>query len=519
MSEPPGESTLNLGSAAQPGESPVAPVLRFTAGTQAGRTVRLENGTLTLGRGSENDLVVEDRGVSRIHCKLLTQGHKVHLFDLGSTNGTYLSGRRVAQATLEDGDQIQIGTNVKLRFLLLAPEEKELEQKLYESATSDPLTGVANRRSWLELAGTMMADSLVKGKAVSLALVDLDHFRKLNDTYGPAAGDAVLVEFCRRTRGLGKEVLIGRYGGEEFALLLPGMPSDRATARLERLRGDIEATPFSLTPDQSVRVTVSVGVVTALSPGQGRLDEMLRRADQALYKAKESGRNRVLAAAAAPSQSSSQPTASLFWEQKRRNSRMRCQGDIFIRARNHDFSARLIDISVGGLHMQVIQNVNIPLDEPLELRLRQDPENAIAAVVKWTKGKQVGVRFTAPPDQLRTSWVSALLKQLGVNAETARERRAHARVAVECPVTLSAPPVGTYSATARNLGLGGLGAEAALVPPVGTAGTVDVGGLKLPVRVLWVRAPYFGLRFAPLSKSQAGSLQALCITLTKRSPT
>lgn len=507
---------MDLGAAAPPSEGATAPVLRFTSGTQAGRTVRLDNGTLTVGRGSENDLVVDDRGVSRVHCKLLTQGQKVHLFDLGSTNGTYLSGRRVAQATLEDGDQIQIGTNVRLRFMLLAPEEKEVEQKLYEGATLDELTGVANRRCWLEQARHLVPATLMAGKPLSLALMDVDHFRKLNDHYGQVAGDAVLVELCRRTRGLGKDVVIGRYGSEEFGLLLPGLAADRAAARMERLRSEVETTPFSLTPHQAVPVTISIGVATALTPAQGQLDHLLRRADQALFRAKEAGRNRVFSATpAAPSPNSAVPTASLFWEQKRRNSRMRAQGDLWVRARNHDLSARLIDVSVGGLHMQMLHNINVPLDEPLELRARHAPESPVRAVVKWTKGRQVGVRFTDAPDKLRSSWVSLLLKQLGVTADNARERRAHARVVVDCPITLNAPPIGSYTGTARNLGLGGLCAEAPLVPPAGTAGTLDLAGMKLPVRVLWVRAPYFGVRFAPLSKSQAGGLQALCLKLRK----
>ena len=502
--EVPGDGTVVLGNSGQIGGGEI-PVVRFTTGSQAGKTVRLENGTLTLGRGSENDLVVDDRGVSRLHLKLIVQGSRVHLYDQNSTNGTQVGSKRVEQATLEDGDLILVGTNVKMRFLLLAPEEKEIEQKLYEGAHQDALTNVANRRSWMQQAEKALITSGQRNRPLSVAICDLDHFKQVNDKYGHAAGDAVLIEFCRRTRGLGRDVLVGRLGGEEFAIVLPGFDAERAFARMQRLRGEVESPHFAIFTETSIPVTVSIGLVTVNHPGGARLDELMKRADAALYAAKEDGRNRVnCATAEAKKAAVEEETASLKLKQKRRNTRTPCEGDIYLAWQGQDLVAEICDIGIGGLSVKL--KTALPLGEVVEIRSPFHQESMVRAAIKWTQQGRVGLSFTDSPSDLRNSWVNQVLKDLGLTAQTARERRNHSRIPVSLPMTLQAP-VGTYSATVVNLGLGGVCVKSALAPPLGLTGTVQLGELKVHARVVWVSAPLYGLKFAPLGKSQVAYIQ------------
>lgn len=477
-------------------------MLRFTSGPQAGRTIPLSTGSQTLGRGSENDLVIDDRGISRVHCKFVVEGTKVYLFDLQSTNGTRIGGRQIQQATLEDGDQIQIGSGLKMRFLLLAPEEKASEEQLYQGATLDALTGVSNRRHWTEQARHQLGSCLARGKPVSLAMCDLDHFKKINDSHGHAAGDAVLIEFCRRTRGLGKDVLVGRLGGEEFGILLPGFAADRALSRLERLRKDVCDTVFPVSGSLSLPVSLSAGLVTATTPREARLEEMLKAADQALYEAKQAGRNRVRVYQK-PSGDASEDLP-LALRQKRRSSRCYCNEDLWLA--NLQEAAQLIDIGVGGLSLRAL--CSLELDQELEIALASQPQQVARARVRWCSQQQYGLVWTQTADELRSSWVSRVLKQLGTTAQNARERRAHPRLPVSQPFTLAAQ-VGTYTAHTKNVGLGGLTASSPLAPPLGLAGRLKLCGLEVQARVMWVKAPDFGLKFAPLTAAQFQQLQQL----------
>lgn len=508
--EVPGDGTVVLGNSGQMGGGEV-PVVRFTTGSQAGKTVRLENGTLTLGRGSENDLVVDDRGVSRIHLKLIVQGSRVHLYDQNSTNGTQVGSKRVDQATLEDGDLILVGTNVKMRFLLLAPEEKELEQKLYEGAHQDALTNVANRRSWMQQAEKALTTSGQRNRPLSVAICDLDHFKQVNDQHGHSAGDAVLIEFCRRTRGLGREVLVGRLGGEEFAIVLPGFDAERALARMQRLRSEVESPHFAISSDLSIPITVSIGLVTVSNPSGARLDELIKRADAALYAAKKDGRNRVNCAPAEEKKAPvDEETASLKLKQKRRNTRTPCEGDIYLCWQGQDLVAEICDIGIGGLSLK-LKNP-LPLEAVVEIRSPFHQESVVRAAVKWSHQERIGLSFTDSPSDLRNSWVNQVLKDLGLTAQTARERRNHSRLpVVNLSMTLQAP-VGTYSATVVNLGLGGVCAKSALAPPVGLTGTVQLGELKVHAQVVWVHAPHYGLKFAPLGKSQVAYIKRVVET-------
>lgn len=172
-------------------------------------------------------------------------------------------------------------------------ELAEANEKLYLLAITDPLTGLHNRRHFFELANLEIAAAQRYERPLSVMMVDLDHFKQVNDQFGHLAGDQVLKAFAKRTLDCVREVdVVGRYGGEEFALLLPDTALLAAVEMGERLRLAISSTPIQ-TEDADVPVTVSVGVAEYLYGEEITSDALFDRADQALYDAKEGGRDRV----------------------------------------------------------------------------------------------------------------------------------------------------------------------------------------------------------------------------------
>lgn len=169
---------------------------------------------------------------------------------------------------------------------------KALEQELTRLATTDPLTGVANRRRFLEELGMELARTRRLGGPAAFLMVDIDHFKGVNDTHGHAVGDAVLrhlAELSRlRLRGID---LFGRLGGEEFGILLPGTDAAGALQCAESLRRHVAETPLQ-SGTEAFPFTISIGL-TVFEPGDDAPDGILARADAALYRAKEGGRNRV----------------------------------------------------------------------------------------------------------------------------------------------------------------------------------------------------------------------------------
>lgn len=171
-------------------------------------------------------------------------------------------------------------------------ERKETERTLKRLATTDSLTGLSNRRAFLERLQEEQRLSRRLGHPSSLLMVDFDHFKRINDEYGHPIGDMVLQHFASMARSCLRETdAIGRLGGEEFAILLPGTDLKGAVQLAERLRHLLEQTPTQ-TPSGPIPMTLSIGV-TPLLPEDSASSELLSRADDALYQAKESGRNRI----------------------------------------------------------------------------------------------------------------------------------------------------------------------------------------------------------------------------------
>jgi two-component system cell cycle response regulator len=162
--------------------------------------------------------------------------------------------------------------------------------ELERISRSDSLTGLPNRREIDDQLASMLASGRRHGDNLAVAMIDIDHFKAINDTYGHAAGDAVLQEVARRLRDAARqEDLVGRWGGEEFMALLPRCDGTRVFEVCDRIRSAVAATPVDLPEGGSLDVTVSIGCTPGLD------DEMVQRADTALYTAKQEGRNRTIA--------------------------------------------------------------------------------------------------------------------------------------------------------------------------------------------------------------------------------
>jgi len=173
-----------------------------------------------------------------------------------------------------------------------------LEQRIIKLASTDPLTGILNRRAFMERVNAEIHRASREKRPLSLIMSDIDHFKRINDTYGHQAGDRVLKRFTRQMVESSRAYdFVGRYGGEEFTACLPGADAEEAGSTAERIRRRVEAMSVVL-PDHSepVQITASFGTSSFRPKSEDNLDLILKRADDALYKAKKEGRNRVCTA-------------------------------------------------------------------------------------------------------------------------------------------------------------------------------------------------------------------------------
>ncbi|MCE1229246.1 MAG: GGDEF domain-containing protein [Firmicutes bacterium] len=265
------------------------------AGSQLGRLFPLQAGENLIGRSPAAAITLPDEEVSRHHARLRVESRdRLVLEDLGSTNGTFVNGQPLKKPLrLKQGDRIALGNHV-LKVLALDHLERRFHETLLDQSTKDPLTGVANRGTILSELQNRFDLSHRHGRALSIVMGDLDHFKQINDTFGHGAGDQVLTRFGEilRQNMRGTDVA-GRIGGEEFLLVLPETEREGAMLLAERLRNALASASVTL-QEQAYQVTCSLGVAER-HPEDRDAGTLLARADAALYQAKAEGRNRVIA--------------------------------------------------------------------------------------------------------------------------------------------------------------------------------------------------------------------------------
>lgn len=278
----------------------IVPLLQVISGPEQGRIIKLSEYTeFSIGRSQSCELTIADTSCSRRHAVLTVNSNEsVKLEDLGSTNGSKVNGVRINEPVdLQDGDMLQLGDHTRVKFSLSLEQDAELQMDVFHRATRDPLTGAYNRRSFEESFDRELAfinRGQANGRGLGLIIFDVDHFKKVNDTFGHAAGDAVLKEIGMRVPELvRREDVFARIGGEEFVVLTRNETPDELRVLAERIRVDFEKLVVHH-GDQELKFTVSVGV-SYQSPTQGTLtkEELIEIADKALYEAKQSGRNKV----------------------------------------------------------------------------------------------------------------------------------------------------------------------------------------------------------------------------------
>ncbi|HEX9288893.1 MAG TPA: GGDEF domain-containing protein [Anaeromyxobacteraceae bacterium] len=278
-------------TAPAPGGEGCLVVLHAPARRLLGVRVALSRREVVLGRDTGCDLVLDAEDVSRRHARVRGDGAGHLVEDLGSTNGTFVGDDRVVERALAPGDLVRVGS-VVLKYLAGDDLEALYHAELRRLADEDPLTGLAHKGAFAEALGRELKRARRHGQPLALALLDLDRFKSVNDRFGHLAGDLVLRELAAAVRPLVRaEQLLARIGGEELAVLLPGVTLENAVLFAEKIRALVEARRIEF-EGAPIAVTVSIGVA-ALEEADAGPDALVARADARLYDAKRAGRNRV----------------------------------------------------------------------------------------------------------------------------------------------------------------------------------------------------------------------------------
>jgi two-component system cell cycle response regulator len=262
-------------------------------GSNVGEMYRLEGGESVIGRGTAATIRLGDDGISRRHAKVVVQDKIVKIEDLGSANGTLVNGALIQQSALKDGDKIQLGSTTILKFTYHDYLDEVFQRQMYESALRDGLTKVFNKKYFTDYLEKEFAYAARHSSPLALIFLDIDYFKRINDTHGHPAGDFVLSELSQLMATLVRtEDVLARFGGEEFTVLCRGTDLGGARIVAERLRKTVEAHTFAFGA-KTIPVTISLGIAAIPDTAIADHSAFLAASDKALYEAKRTGRNRV----------------------------------------------------------------------------------------------------------------------------------------------------------------------------------------------------------------------------------
>lgn len=265
-------------------------IIYSTDPRELGRRQPLDVGPVSVGRGGENVIVLPKDSVSRRHARIEKRGASYFIIDLHSTNGTYVNDEFVAEGPLERGDQIKIGDTI-FKFLSGSGLEAQYHETIYRMTIVDGLTSVYNKRYLVETLEREISRARRHGRPLSLLMFDIDHFKRVNDTFGHLAGDHILKEIAQLASSrLRPDDVVARYGGEEFGIVLPETKRAGAVHIAELLREKVAEASFEF-EEERISVTISVGVAQLRSNGD--VTKFIKEADARMFTAKRNGRNRV----------------------------------------------------------------------------------------------------------------------------------------------------------------------------------------------------------------------------------
>jgi len=275
-------------------DAPRRAYLVVLSGPRAGEMFKFQDDGLVLGRDRESvDVWFGNPSVSRHHARVApTPEAKAAVTDLNSSNGTFVNGDRIdGKRKLEEGDKIRLGTKTILKYSYQDELETHFQKELYESSIRDELTGASTKAYLLDQLRSEMSFATRAGRDLGLILFDLDSFKQINDTHGHVVGDKILAELANVCRSeIREEDLYARYGGDEFAVLAREIQPQELQVTAERLRSTIEMHDF-VVEGTSHDVTVSLGLSTLERTDASTPSEFVATADEALYEAKDAGRN------------------------------------------------------------------------------------------------------------------------------------------------------------------------------------------------------------------------------------
>ena len=266
----------------------------YPSGPTMGCRYPLADRPLVIGRGEESDIRLNDHSVSRRHALIEPTQEGYYVSDQHSTNGTFVNDKQLDNSwLLQDGDYLRVG-NCLYRYLAGGNIEAEYHEEIYRLTILDGLTQIHNHRYLTEFLEREVIRSQRHHRPLSVLMVDIDKFKSINDTYGHLCGDFVLRELADLIRGnVRKEDLFARSGGEEFVVVLVETTQEGAMLVGERLR-EIVATHQFRFEANPINLTISLGVASTIGDANTSPSALLKAADANLYKAKRSGRNRVV---------------------------------------------------------------------------------------------------------------------------------------------------------------------------------------------------------------------------------
>ena len=262
-------------------------------GKNIGRKTDLFEDIITIGRDQDNTIVLESDAVSRRHARIERHQNDRYIVDLNSTNGTYVNDLPVyPRVKLRSGMFVKIGDSI-FKFLTGDNIEAAYYEEIFRMAVTDGLTQVANKRQLDEYLDKELARARRHNRSLALLMIDLDHFKQVNDVHGHLTGDYVLRSIASLLRlRVRREELFARYGGEEFVVVLPETDRAQAMEFAETIRELVLNHKIEF-EGQQIKVTISVGVAELDRDKHKIPDDLIKAADRNLYQAKNRGRNCV----------------------------------------------------------------------------------------------------------------------------------------------------------------------------------------------------------------------------------
>jgi diguanylate cyclase (GGDEF)-like protein len=264
-------------------------------GDNVGKIYPLDKKTITIGRSDEFDIQLADSSCSREQAIIeFDDNNKPVLKDLDSTNGTFVNGAKISERNIEDGDKILLGFSSVFMFAIQDSLEAKFQMNLYESSINDNLTGAFNQKYFLDTLSREFSYSLRHQSSLGLLILDIDFFKKINDTYGHIVGDIVLKEVVNKIEtNLRNEDILCRYGGDEFAIIVRHFKYGFVKTTAERIRLFFDGRSI-ICKDHKINISVSIGAATIDNENIATPENMMELADANLYKAKHSGGNCIV---------------------------------------------------------------------------------------------------------------------------------------------------------------------------------------------------------------------------------